>query len=35
MGGGACWPAFDVLRSCYNASKALDTMELITIGHER
>ncbi len=33
-GGGTCWPAFDVLRSRYNASKALDAMELITVDHE-
>lgn len=32
-GGGACWPAFDTLHACFNASKALDTMDLITVGH--
>lgn len=31
-GGGACWPEFEMLWSCYNAAKALDAMELITVG---
>lgn len=31
-GGGACWPEFEVLWSCYNAAKALDAMDLITVG---
>ena len=30
-GGGSCWPEFDMLHACFNASKALDTMELVTI----
>lgn len=31
-GGGSCWPEFDMLHSCFNASKGLDSMELVTIG---
>jgi hypothetical protein len=30
-GGGSCWPEFDMLHSCFNASKGLDSMELVTI----
>ncbi len=33
-GGGSCWPEFDMLYSCFNASKALKTMDLVTIGDD-
>ena len=34
-GGGSCWPEFDMLYSCFNASKALETMDLISIGVQK
>jgi hypothetical protein len=31
-GGGSCFPQFDMIWSCYNAAKALDAMDLVTVG---